>query len=254
MIRVDQSLAPITLDELDGLAALQTRVDRKYVLPACRLGEVLADLPPDARILDIDGAREFGYDSLYLDTAELTAYHLAGRKRRRRFKVRRRVYTDSGQAWFEVKTRVGGGLTVKTRIPDGDGDAAHLGPEARCFVAATLERVGIAGVDPAALAPTLRTTYRRTTFYLPTDRARVTVDLDLAVANDDDALTWDGLAIVETKAGRAPTELDRRLWRRGHRPVCLSKYGAGLAAITPDLPDEKWHRVLTHHIPRALAA
>ena len=114
--------------------------------------------------------------------------------------------------------------------------------------------MGIAAVDPAALAPTLRTTYRRTTFYLPTDRARVTVDLELAVANDDAALTWDGLAIVETKAGRVPTELDRRLWRRGHRPVCLSKYGAGLAALTPDLPDEKWHRVLTHHIPRALAA
>lgn len=64
----------------------------------------------------------------------------------------------------------------------------------------------------------------------------------------------DGGEHLGPEACRVPTELDRLLWRRGHRPVCLSKYGAGLAALTPDLPDEKWHRVLTRHIPQVLGA
>ncbi len=51
--------------------------------------------------------------------------------------------------------------------------------------------------------------------------------------------------IVETKGGSSPSALDRALWRTGTRPSRVSKYGAGLAALDDDLPDLKWHRVLT---------
>lgn len=248
------ALAPISLPDLDAVAALQTRVDRKYVLSAACCTGLLAGLTPDARVLEVDGMREFTYDSLYLDTPDLAAYHLAGRRRRRRFKVRRRTYVDSGQTWLEVKTRRARGVTVKhrTRNDNGLGLSALSGAE-EPFVAASLEREGIAGIDPATLWPTLRTTFRRTTLLLPTDGARVTVDRDVVVADDGTILWWEGMVIVETKAGRAPTALDRRLWRAGHRPVSISKYGVGLAALRPGLPPEKWHRTLDHDIPRALA-
>ena len=61
------------------------------------------------------------------------------------------------------------------------------------------------------------------------------------------------LAIVETKSAGAASEVDRLLWRAGHRPVRISKYGAGMAALHPDLPRLKWHRVLDTHlgVPRA---
>jgi hypothetical protein len=42
--------------------------------------------------------------------------------------------------------------------------------------------------------------------------------------------------------------VDRQLWAAGHRPVRISKYGAGMAALHPDLPDLKWHRALNHHL------
>ena len=93
-------LAPVTLDELNAAAALQTRRDRKYVLTPDELGRLLADLPP-ARVLEIDGSRSFAYDSTYFDTPELDAYRLAATRRRRRFKVRTRTYVDTGSCFVE---------------------------------------------------------------------------------------------------------------------------------------------------------
>lgn len=252
MFLSERSFASISLADLDAAAALQERIDRKYVLPVHRLPEVVADLPEDARILEIDSSREFAYVSLYLDTPELTAYYLACRRRRRRFKVRRRLYVDSGQAWLEVKTRTSRGVTMKQRTSDGGGPGP-LNTDERSFVAAVLEQEGLSLIDPVSLVPVLRTAYRRTTFHLPGDHARMTVDVNLTVSNATAALRWDGLAIVETKAGSHPTQVDRLLWRRGIRPTRISKYGAGLAALDPDLPDQKWHRTLTHDIPVALA-
>ena len=47
----------IDLDELVRLAALQTRVDRKYVLAREEANSVLSDLDPATRVLEIDGIR-----------------------------------------------------------------------------------------------------------------------------------------------------------------------------------------------------
>jgi hypothetical protein len=64
------TFAPIALQELIELAALQTRVDRKYIVPATALAPVLADLDDATRVLDIDGNRDFLYESVYFDTPE----------------------------------------------------------------------------------------------------------------------------------------------------------------------------------------
>jgi hypothetical protein len=66
-------LPGIGLDELLLRAALQTRIDRKYVLDADRLPRLLAALDGIARVLDIDGRRWFGYLSTYFDTPGLDA-------------------------------------------------------------------------------------------------------------------------------------------------------------------------------------
>ena len=54
------------------------------------------------------------------------------------------------------------------------------------------------------------------------------------------------VAVVETKAGSTPTAVDRALWRLGHRPMQISKYGAGMVTTHADLPHLKWHRTLTN--------
>ena len=99
------------------------------------------------------------------------------------------------------------------------------------------------------LWPVLTTSYGRTTVLLPGASARVTIDIDLTWTSPaGDSLRPRGLAIVETKTGSTPSAVDRLLWARGFRPVRLSKYGAGLAALDPTLPRRKWHDVLARHL------
>jgi hypothetical protein len=244
-------LEPIALEELVERAALQTRVDRKYLLPHTAAERVVAGLAGSARVLEIGGRRDFGYESLYFDTPELTSYHLAARGRRRRFKVRRRTYLDTGQSFLEVKTRGGRGSTVKERTPDEDSCTLGLDAARRSFVDAVLDRSGIRAVG-TQLEPVLGTSYQRTTLHLAApdggSDSRVTVDTDLTWSlPDGPQLGLPGLAIVETKSSSTPSAADRWLWRHGHRPCRVSKYGTGLAALHRHLPANKWHPVLSRH-------
>ena len=241
-LRSAAALPPIDLAELVAFAARLTRVDRKYVLPVACADRVVASLglAEGARVLEMDGRRDFGYASAYLDTAELTGYHLAARGRRRRFKVRRRTYHDSGDAYVEVKTRGARGATVKQRVPDGE-DAAS-------FVDGVLAAAGHGAVRSRDLRLVLHTAYRRTTLLLPATDDRVTVDTGLTwQLPGGPSLTLPGLAVVETKTGSGVSAADRLLWRGGHRPARISKYGTGLAALRGDLPDNRWWPVLRRH-------
>src|SRR6185312_8918761 len=154
---------PIGLDELMALAELQTRVDRKYFVPADVFRRMIGELAGELRVLDIDGLRTFGYESVYFDTPELTTYRAHVQRRRQRFKARTRTYTDSGLTMFEVKLTGAHGETVKQRLPYPAEHRAELTDEAEAHLGAALSAAYHQDV-PAGLQPTLVTTYRRTTF------------------------------------------------------------------------------------------
>lgn len=239
-----RDLAAVGLDELVGRAGLLTRVDRKYVLPVAEVGSLVSALPPSTQVLDIDGRREFAYRSTYFDTPDHQSFLAAGRSHRTRWKVRTRTYRDTGSSWLEVKTRTGRDRTLKQRIAHPDS-LDELGVEGHRFVG------GIVGTGLAPrLNPGLVTDYRRSTLFLPGSGSRATIDVELAWTSlrTGAGLERPAVAIVETKAGSTPSEVDRLLWSRGHRPVRLSKYGAGLAALHPDLPRLKWHHTLHKHL------
>lgn len=252
----------VALDRFDGIgldsvvqdAALLTRVDRKYLVPRAALPQLLDAVPRSATVLRIDGRQRFAYRSVYLDTPDLSSFHGAGRGRRRRYKVRTRRYVDSGSSWLEVKTRGGRGVTLKTRMPYSTDHGHTLDDHGAAFVAAELAERGLPGVPVRALHPVLATTYCRSTLHLPDagrGAARVTIDTDLewsGATSELGILRPLHLVVVETKGGSTPSVVDRSLWRLGHRPVALSKYGTGLAALRSDLPDLKWRRTLTHRL------
>jgi hypothetical protein len=257
------TLPRVGLAELLTTAELQIRVDRKYLLPAADLPALLGTTDAALRVLEIDGRREFGYASTYFDDPAMDSFHRAGRGRRRRFKVRSRVYCDSGETWLEVKTRGGRGETVKDRLPYDLADAGRLTPAAREFIADTVAIRGAGEVDAAALVPVLHTGYRRSTLLVTSPSvsnrvrfetegqdSRATIDSGLAWRRPaaDTSLRLADMVVVETKGGPAPSPLDRTLWRAGVRPSRVSKYGVGLAALT-DLPDLKWHRVVSRLRP-----
>ncbi|MDC4232454.1 polyphosphate polymerase domain-containing protein [Actinomyces sp. B33] len=263
---VPDALDPIGLDDLNAAAAMLARVDRKYVLTRDEAAEVAARLHPGTRVLQIGRVRAHSYESVYFDTPGLDAFRMTASPRRRRFKIRTRAYLDSSLAFLEVKTRGGRGLTLKERLPYGPDDAAaaRLTDEGRRWASAVLSGIGYEDRAAASLAPVLRGSYRRTTLLLAGSQGRATLDSDLSwvdlrlrerpdgpgAGRPAGRLEAPGLVIIETKSGSSPSDLDRALWRCGHRPARISKYATALAALDPSLPRNRWHRTL----PRLVAA
>ena len=243
-------LAPVGLDALAAVDDLQIRRDRKYLLALSDVEAVVAGIGSGARVLTVDDVRTFRYESVYFDTVDLASYLGAAYRRPCRFKVRTRTYLDTSGCMLEVKTRDIRSRTVKHRHPYDIIHRADLTDAGRQFVAS------IAQAEDAAdrLRPTLTTGYRRATLLLPGTvgtagaDARVTIDVDLTWRRPDgQCARLDHLALIETKTPGKPCPVDRTLWRLGHRPVAISKYGTGLAALCPDLPANKWNRVLRDH-------
>ncbi|WP_139315942.1 VTC domain-containing protein [Cellulosimicrobium sp. CUA-896] len=243
-------------------------MDRKYVLGVDDATAVLDTLARTggARVLEIDGVRQFGYESVYFDTPDLASFRLTATRRRRRFKVRTRTYLDSGQSFLEVKTRAARGTTLKQRAEHA-GCPTALGPGG-AFVTRALVAEGVPAADRLLLESGLVSRYRRTTLHLPgpDGGARATVDTGLAWRLGTDragttrptgravTLAVPHVVVVETKGGSTPSALDRLLWRHGHRPERISKYGTGLALLRPDLPDGPWRRVIRRHLDPGLTA
>jgi len=243
-----EGLPPITLDELVERASLMTRVDHKYILPPAELPELLGALAGEARVLETGGARDFAYWSVYFDTPRMDAYLGAAHRRRRRFKVRIRRYTDSDRHFVEVKRPGHRGATVKERIPYTGADH-ELDTQAAAFVDHVLSGAGVTR-SSTRLLPSLTTHYRRTTLYIPSTGSRVTLDTDLTWGLPDGTTRHlPDRVIVETKTDRAASPVDRLLWSQGHRPHPISKYCTGLALLRPELPSNRWHAVLRRHFP-----
>lgn len=241
-----QVLDPVDLEELSSIANLQTRADRKYLVPKHYLECFVARL--DARALEIRGARTFAYQSVYFDTPDLVSYLSAARRRPRRFKVRTRTYAESADCMLEVKTRDALGRTVKQRVPHPFNQRNELTSAARAFVGT----VDAAAPSADLLEQALATTYRRATLVLHGAPARVTVDINTEFQTPDGRRVWlDQVALVETKTAGPPCAADKLLWRDGYRPATFSKYGTGLAALSRELPANKWHRVLQLHFGSA---
>ena len=231
---------PIDLQKLTEWTPLDTRIDRKYVASGERIEQVLASVADRFVVLEIDDARTFEYRSLYFDTPDFASYRAAATQRRSRFKVRVRCYVGTNQTALEVKTRSGRGETVKVRT-DHTSDVAVLDHAACRFVD---DSIGMPGLG-AVLVPTMWTRYRRSTFVDTDDGSKITIDRALSASTDGCA--WRSLTdhvVVETKATRNATAMDRELWRAHTRPVAISKYAAAMAMHHPDLPANRWSRLL----------
>ncbi len=245
MSSIDQALAtfePISLPGANDVAELQTRIDRKYLVDEATLWELLDAMDPTLRVLEIDGEHSCDYRSTYFDTEDLALYRAAVQGRRQRYKIRSRTYGDTGPCFLEVKAKGRRGTNVKSRIRYCRQDHHAITSDGHDFVEA------VTGSDLAsALLPVLTTEYTRTTLIDPTSRTRLTFDRHLRCTDDVGGEATLGAFVVETKSARAPSAADRWLWQHHVRPTKISKFCTGLAAIRPELPANKWHRVIARH-------
>lgn len=246
-------LTPVPLADMLAEAPLMTRTDRKYVLTRGECAHWLTTLPPTTRILDIDGTRDPRYESVYFDTDDLLTFRLAVQQRRRRLKLRTRSYVDSHDTFLEAKTRQGGDTTVKERVDYAWDSRCCLTPAGRSYAAGAFAAVGQAPSRAAELGVALTTRYRRSTL-LPAPGVRVTLDQELQCSLPEGrAVAWPDIVIVETKTEGAVSPVDRSLWNAGHRPTAISKYATGLAALRPELPHNRWARLLRDRLTTTVA-
>lgn len=234
----------VSLADLQNRAELQTRKDRKYLVPASAVAALLTTTSDELGVLEIDGRRNFRYESGYFDTPEHLSYLMAALRRRRRFKVRTRTYLDSGLCWLEVKTRERRGLTEKHRIPYESAHRSRLDDTGLAFVKEFEMIAPISG----ELRPALTTRYQRTTFLEAASNSRITIDVDLeCITPDGSRVALPNMAVVETKTDGRPCRFDHLLWEAGYRPVKVSKFGVGMAALDQSLPANKWNRILRRY-------
>ncbi len=234
----------ITVEEMDAIAQLRTRTDRKYVVTPELCHQLAVAFADRLDVVSVGDERQFAYESTYFDTPSLQSFHGAARRRRRRYKVRTRRYSGSGDSMLEVKIRTGREETDKRRVPL---HGAHDGPLAtpdHAFIASVVEVDG----GPEALRPTAETAYRRTSAVDRSSRARITFDETVSCQLVGGPRVHFAGVVVETKTAGPASAVDRWLWREGNRPVPLSKYCTGLAALSPELPRHPWHRTIARHV------
>ena len=240
----------IGLDAVVAAADLQTRVDTKYLLApdAYRRFRGYLAAGGDWACLDIGGRRRFAYESVYFDTPDLLTYRQHRQGRRRRFKVRTRLYADSGECAFEVKVKGARQDTVKERLSYRAADAAQITPEAAEHLAATLwEAYGMA--VPAGLEARLRTDYRRHTLVNAAAGVRITCDEELRCVSGSGTAASRPMSLVEVKSAKPGGAADRLLWAMGVRPVSVSKYCLAVAVLSPDVRGNPWARAMRECFP-----
>jgi hypothetical protein len=237
----------ISLAEVQERAELMARFDQAYLVPAPVFTALVAHMTNPKRprgpfrVLAIDGRRWFRYHSVYYDTPEMRCFHEHRQGRRMRFKIRERVYQDSGLRQFEIKLKSGRGQTVKHRRQltgrDTPLDAPYQG-----FLADHLHAAY--GLEPpAVLNPSITTDYKRAT--LVSDGERITCDTGLRcrdVRIDAGVVCDPGLILVETKTAGHLTEADLFLHAHGVRPAVFTKYCGAIAALHPGMPGNRWRR------------
>ncbi|HNA97949.1 MAG TPA: polyphosphate polymerase domain-containing protein [Marmoricola sp.] len=233
--------SPITLQEVLAVAALQTRVDRKYLLTPEEFTCLASSLDGRFRALEIAGSRLHGYESVYFDTQDLSLFRAHKQGRRKRYKVRTRTYTDTEQCLFEIKMEGPRGLTIKERMDYPMAHRGHLDQQANQFLSDHLRKYD--RLETPELSPSLTTSYSRATLVDSLEGARLTIDVGLGFESRAERRRGPDRILVESKsAGLAVA--DRLLAAQGVRPISASKYCLGVALCHPTQSANKWNRLL----------
>lgn len=225
----------IPLGQLESSGLFQNRVDRKFVLPADRLADLIRFFEAGYRVLEVNGKRCFSYQTRYFDTPAFDFYFQHHRDKPSRVKVRERTYLESGLQYVEVKQKEANGRTRKFRKPELTVGNSGTFIESH------------AGFPATALSCTLQSRYQRITLFHKTELEKVTLDLDLCYATDAEELGFPNILLLEIKTpGRAASSLIHWLKEQGIREGSLSKYVLGLISLHPELKHNRFKKAFTN--------
>jgi VTC domain len=214
------------LDEINN-AGLMYRVDTKYLLPVSELEKLLLLLAPFYTVLEIDFRRLFSYRNTYFDTPEFGFYLMHHNGKQDRFKIRQRLYVESGDMYVEVKHKTNKRVTQKDRVLiDG-----HSGSEDRIN---ELISKPFGGSRPP-LFKSLVCSYVRIALADEKNGERLTLDVNLSF-KDPNLMRIEQpnqvlIAEVKRENHKVPSVFIDLMDRYRQKPVSFSKYCIGCALI-----------------------
>lgn len=231
---------PISLAEMDGVK-LMNRIDAKFLVPLKMLPDLLDELRPYYRLLEINGHRMGDYETLYFDTPDLQFYHDHQAGRLNRYKVRQRRYVHTNTIFTEVKFKNNKGRTIKTRIPNQKPFNNALTEETNTFLSLQTP------VDPATLMPVLRVDYTRITLVSRTTAERLTLDLNLTFHNEISRKSYEQLVVAEVKQDSFTHSRFLDLMKRYRfRQGSLSKYCLGVISLDTTIKHNRFKEKLMY--------
>lgn len=223
---------PIGLERLNASASMLVRRDNKYVVREDSLRPAWGALAGRFDMLELDGKRDFTYDTCYFDDSAHTSYFDHHRGRRRRCKIRMRKYVDAQLCFAEIKLKGKRGLTVKRRVACPVEQYGILDACAESQIRSAYRDLYARELEQA-LEPVVWMRYRRMTLVAKQGGERMTIDRGMVFMDASGSCRIDDdLVIVETKSGNANGIADKILRSLHQHPTnAASKYCVSLAAL-----------------------
>jgi VTC domain len=236
---------PVSLKELEANSGMLERIDNKYVVDQSVLRMAVPELAKHFDILEIDGRRNFTYDTCYFDDTQSRCYYDHHQARSKRVKVRMRRYLDAGLCFVEVKLKDRRGTTVKKRLRCAEAQFGALDQTARNFVNDVYSALYKRDF-PHEISCNLDMRYQRLTLVAKDGGERMTLDNRVRFLMDGDARDVDErLFIIEAKSAKGNGKADRILRRLHQHPTKhVSKYCMGLATMSEGLKQNNFRRAL----------
>lgn len=217
----------ITLSEMESVALLD-RLDKKFYFNIIKLENILSQILPFYRLLEINGICLQRYESPYFDTETFSLYNQHHNGIQNRYKIRFRNYLDSQTCFFEIKHKNNKGRTLKHRLSTNN---THLNKDVEQFL---IEKTLL---DTNFLKQKLTVSYSRLTFVNKTKCERVTIDLLLSCKNSNNTIEFSKLVIAEVKQDKSSlnSEFIKVMNNQKINEGGISKYSLGCALLYPNL-------------------
>lgn len=214
------------LDDINK-AGLMHRVDTKYLLPVSDLEKLLMLLAPFYTILEIDFSRLFLYRNIYFDTPGFGFYLMHHNGKQDRFKIRQRLYVESGDLYVEVKHKTNKRVTQKERVLINGKSGC------RDRISELLSKPF--GANRPPLFKSLICSYVRIALADERNGERLSLDFNLSFkdpGNRQRGISSQVLvAEVKRKNSKVPSQFINLMNTFRQKPVSFSKYCIGCALI-----------------------
>ena len=214
----------VSLAELEAVS-LYRRIDTKFVLPPEQLYLLLERLKEDHKVLEINGNRIFKYKTVYFDTPDFQFYKDHHNGYLNRVKVRYREYVDSGQVFYEIKRKLPGDQTHKTRM---------LTDRMQCSLTSDqYDLIDYQRLDNRPMEMKIVNQFHRMTLTHMNMQERITIDTDIRFDVEGKNAILPDIAILELKQSRydVASPIVRMLKKMRIYPSSFSKYVTGVAML-----------------------